>query len=253
MLNIKVSVITVVKNGMPFLKEAIKSYDDQELTDKEHIIVYSKSTDNTETFLEQYKNKKIIICDQKSTNKFGSLNLGIEKANGEIIGMLHADDIYPNNQVLQNVYNYYKSKNSDVIFGNIQFCKKDNLNKIIRLWKSEEFNLKKLKYGWMAPHTSIYVKNEIIKKNLYNENYLISGDYDFFLRLFLNKQLSIHFIDRILCKMRIGGDSTKIDGLILKFKEDIRISKKFFKNYILCVVLKILRKINQISLKSYFR
>lgn len=253
MQKIKISVITVVKNGMPFLEEAIKSYDNQILADKEHIIVYSKSTDNTETFLEKYKKDKVIIYDNKSTNKFGSLNLGIKMANGEIIGILHADDVYPNNQVLQDVYDLFEYKKSDVIFGNVQFCKKDNLDKITRYWNSGEFNFKKLKYGWMAPHTSIYVKNEIIRKNLYDENYLISGDYEFFLKIFSNKKLSINFIDKNLCTMRMGGDSTKISSLILKFKEDIRISKKFFKNSILCVILKILRKINQISFKSFLK
>ena len=38
----KVSIITVVKNGMPFLKDAIKSFELQEYKNKELIIVYSK-------------------------------------------------------------------------------------------------------------------------------------------------------------------------------------------------------------------
>ena len=47
----KISIITVVKNGMPLLKEAIKSFDNQEYENKEHIIVYSSSSDDTEKYL----------------------------------------------------------------------------------------------------------------------------------------------------------------------------------------------------------
>ena len=37
----KISIITVVKNGMPFLKESMKSFNSQNYKNKELIIVYS--------------------------------------------------------------------------------------------------------------------------------------------------------------------------------------------------------------------
>ena len=76
MEKLKISIITVVKNGMPYLSEAISSFDSQTYINKEHIIVYSKSEDQTENFLLSLKNKR--IKDEKSNNKFGSLNLAIK-------------------------------------------------------------------------------------------------------------------------------------------------------------------------------
>jgi len=245
MKNIKVSVISVVKNGMPFLEDAFKSYDNQTLEDKEHIVVYSNSEDETESFLKKFENKKKIIKDEYSTNKFGSINIGIKEAKGEIIGLLHADDVYPNSCTLDKVYKFYKNQNADVIYGDIKFCKKNNLKKTIRFWKSDYFSFKKLRFGWMPPHTSIYVKKEIIKNNLYNTKFPISGDYEFILNLFLNNSLKKIYFEKVLCIMRSGGDSTRISGLVKKFKEDIAISKKFFSYYYLTVIFKILRKISQ--------
>ena len=47
----KISIITVVKNGLPFLKSAIKSIKDQKnIKDVEHIVVYSPSNDGTEKY-----------------------------------------------------------------------------------------------------------------------------------------------------------------------------------------------------------
>ena len=47
MNNKKISIITVVKNGMPYIKSAIKSFELQDYRDKELIIIYSKSDDGT--------------------------------------------------------------------------------------------------------------------------------------------------------------------------------------------------------------
>ena len=241
---IKISVITIVKNGMPYLKDTISSFNSQTLKEKEHIIVYSPSEDKTKEFLISQKKKFFIDC--KSPNKFGAINLGIKKSKGELIGLLHADDFYPNNKILERIYDFYKSQKSDLIYGNVKFCKKNNKKKIVRYWKSEKFNIKKLRFGWMPPHTSIYVKNEILKKTRYSINYPISGDYEFILRLFSNKVYKINYLDQDLCTMRTGGDSTKLKKFNQKFKEDLQIGKKFFKFYFLVIIFKILRKIQQL-------
>jgi len=244
MKNITISIITVVKNGLPFLKEAIKSFDNQTLKSKEHIIVYAPSNDGTEELLKKINNK-IIIKDTKSRNKFGAINIGIKHCKGELVGILHADDFYPDKFTLSRVYDFYKQNISDLIYGNIKICHKKKVNKIIRYWKSEPFQMKKIQYGWMPPHTSVFIKRNIISKNLYKLNYPISGDYEFILRIFKKKNLKINFFDSTLCIMRTGGDSTKFKNIIKKIREDIKISKEFFSNYYMCVIFKILRKLNQ--------
>ena len=55
----KISIITVVKNGMPFLKESINSFNNQNYKNKELIIVYSKSTDSTVEYIKKNKKKKL--------------------------------------------------------------------------------------------------------------------------------------------------------------------------------------------------
>ena len=245
MKNLKISIITVVKNGMPFLIDAINSYDTQTYLNKEHIIIYSPSNDGTEEYLKNITNK-VVIKDVQSINKFGSLNIGMKKSKGDVIGILHADDIFADKYTLKNIGDFFENTNSDVVYGNIKFCKKKNTNKIIRTWESSAFNRSNLKYGWMPPHTSIYIKRNIVNDNLYPTNFPISGDYLFILNLFLNKNYLINFLNRTICIMRMGGDSTKLSTFIKKLREDLQISKKKFKNYRLCIFFKIIRKIKQL-------
>ena len=245
MPNFKISIITVVKNGMPFLKEAIESFDSQNYSNKEQIIVYSKSEDETEKYLNSLDSSKIIIKDEYSQNMYGALNLAIKNCSGDYIGILHADDFFPNKDLLSNLSKFIDEANPDIIYGNTKFCKKENVNHIIRIWNSTEFDRAKLKYGWMPPHTTIYIKKNIMLKNLYTEKYSISGDYEFILKVLLNDKFIIKFFNKTLIIMRAGGESTKISSVLKKFRQDIQISKKFFKNYYICIFLKIFRKLNQ--------
>ena len=99
----------------------------------------------------------------------------------------------------------------------------------------------------MAPHPSFFVRKKILLKNKYVNNYNISGDYHFMLSLF-HKKYKYKFINHFVCIMRLGGGSTKIKNLLEKINQDIKIAKIFFKNYYICIFLKIFRKISQIKL-----
>ena len=88
----KISIVTVVKNGMPFLKDCIKSFQSQNFSSKELIIIYSKSEDNTEQYLKKIKGNIRVFKDLKYKNKFGPLNFGIKKASGKYIFFMDVDD-----------------------------------------------------------------------------------------------------------------------------------------------------------------
>jgi len=245
MKKIKLSIIMVVKNGLPFIKDAINSYNKQTYKNKELIIVCSPSTDGTENFLLSLKKKYkyTIIFDKKSKNKFGSLNIGISMAKGEHIGILHSDDIFYSNTVLNNVVKKITKTNSDFLYGDCVFINKDN-SKIVREWISGKFYKYKLKFGWMPPHTTTFIKKKIFTNDVYNLNYKISGDYEFLLRI-LNKDIKVNYIKKKLCKMRIGGDSTNFKNIFLKLNEDYQIANIYFSLPLLTIIVKITQKINQ--------
>tara|TARA_B110001450_G_scaffold156619_1_gene145955 strand:+ start:73 stop:822 length:750 start_codon:yes stop_codon:yes gene_type:complete len=248
MKKIKLSIIMVVKNGLPFIKDALDSYKKQIYRDKELIIVCSPSSDGTEKFLLNLKNKNKykIFFDNKSKNKFGSLNKGISLAKGHYVGILHSDDIFYSSNVLKDVSKKIKQTNCDFIYGDCVFVNKKN-SKIVREWKSGKFYKNKLKYGWMPPHTTTFVDRKLLKKDKYNLNYRISGDYEFLLRI-LNKDLKISYIKKRICKMRIGGDSTNFKNIFFKLNEDFKIASKYFNFPLITIFFKIIQKVNQFKI-----
>ena len=89
----KVSIITIVKNGSPYLYDAIKSFENQSYKEKELIVVYAKSNDKTIEILKSSKIVKKIIY-QKKPSLYNALNLGLKNVSGDVIGILHSDDIF---------------------------------------------------------------------------------------------------------------------------------------------------------------
>ena len=71
-----------------FLVDCIKSFQKQVYKNKEHIILVSKSSDNTQDYLKKhkYKNTKIIFYKNK-TDLYKSLNTAVRHCKGKIINL----------------------------------------------------------------------------------------------------------------------------------------------------------------------
>jgi glycosyltransferase involved in cell wall biosynthesis len=241
----KISIITVVKNGMPFLKDAIKSFELQKYRNKELIIVYSKSIDETENYINSLSRKNYKIVKDNSNNRYKAINKGIKKSSGDIIGLLHADDIFFNNQTLFDVCAHIDKY--DIVYGGVYFAERNNLTKIKRIWNPKNLNKNSILFGSVPPHISMFVKKKVFNKiGYYSEKYMISGDYDFLIRLINSNKFKIKSTNKFHNIMRLGGDSTNISKIFLKLKEDYLIIKKHNLN-IFTLAFKILSKITQIN------
>jgi glycosyltransferase len=244
----KISIITVVKNGMPFLKHAIKSFELQKYRNKELIIVYSKSTDETENYINSLSKKNYKIIKDNSNNRYKAINKGIKKSSGDVIGLLHADDIFFNNQTLFDVCAHIDKY--DIVYGGVYFAERNNLKKIKRIWKPKNLNKNSILFGSVPPHISTFMKKKVFNKiGYYSEKYIISGDYDFLLRSINSNKFKIKSTNKFHNIMRLGGDSTNISKIFLKLKEDYLIIKKHNLN-IFTLAFKILTKITQINKKK---
>lgn len=86
---------------------------------------------------------------------------GIKQIKGDIIFLLHSGDILADENILKKVSKIFK-KNTDVLSGNIAYYD-DQKKYITRYWN---FNISKLniKTFYKIPHTSIFIKKDIIKK-----------------------------------------------------------------------------------------
>ena len=236
------------KNRFDFFVKSFKCYEDQTYPNKELVIVYSKSNDGTGIYVKSLLKKNYKIIKDNSNNRYNAINKGIKKSNGDIVGLLHSDDIFFNNHTLSDVCIHIK--NYDIVYGGVYFAERNNLKNIKRIWNPANFKKKNISLGWAPPHVGTFMKKLVFKKvGYYSYKYMISSDYDFLLRVILSNKFKIKSTNKFHNIMRLGGDSTNIKKLFLKLKDDYSIIKKHNLN-IFILIYKILSKITQIKKKN---
>lgn len=91
----KVSVLMSCYDAARWLNEAIKSVLNQTFSDFEFIIIDDGSTDDTLNIIRRFaeRDSRIHVVVKKNTGLSDSLNVGIDRAYGEWIARIDADDI----------------------------------------------------------------------------------------------------------------------------------------------------------------
>ena len=155
----KLSIIMVCKNSSRTIEDSIKSFIDQDFLNKELIIIDGGSTDGTNDIIFKYKEKNIIFEQIENLGLYASINHGIKKSSGNIIGLLHSDDIYYSKNVLSKIHNEFSSNYTDIIYTDIVFFNKKN--KIVRKWVNSNITDISDTNISLPPHTGIYIKKSI--------------------------------------------------------------------------------------------
>lgn len=199
----KVSIITVCLNSEKYIEDTIKSVLGQTYKDIEYIIVDGMSTDNTLNIIEKYKSlfgEKLNVISEKDCGIYNAMNKGINRATGELIGIINSDDWYEADAV-QNVVKNYNYNNESVIYGAM-------VNRIGNEISGVDISSYKELYNCMFGHPTAFVPKSIYDKfGFFDESYRISADYDFMLKLFTNK-VNFRFINKVIANFRQGGIST---------------------------------------------
>ena len=204
----KVSIITVSYNSEQTIEDTIVSVVDQSYKNIEYIIVDGGSSDGTVDIAKKYTDKIFKIISEKDKGIYDAMNKGIAIATGNIVGILNSDDIYYDNKVIEDVVTLFQKENTDSVYADLQYVNKENTNIVSRIWKSGLYQQGKFLKGWMPPHPTFFVKNELYKKlGNYNTSLQSAADYELMLRFIHRHNIKISYLPRTIIKMRAGGKS----------------------------------------------
>jgi len=247
----KISVITATYNSSTTLKDTLTCIRDQDYPDIEHIIVDGGSTDDTLDIVRSFSHVAKLISE-KDKGIYDAMNKGILLASGEVVGILNSDDIYTDKGVLSAVMQAFKDPAVMTVYADLQYVYADDLNRVQRTWRSGGFKKKKFYYGWMPPHPTFFVRKEIYDQaGLFNLELRSAADYELMLRILLKKEASVHYLPRVIVKMRAGGMSNATIRNRLRANKEDRLAWKLndLKPYFFTLYLKPLRKIHQFLIK----
>ena len=195
------SIITVSQNYSDDLFKCLESTKNLENISEHIIVIPEISLSQKKSLFEIRKNIKFTTDKKKGV--YNAINIGIIKSSGKYILLLHGDNILTldgskliHNQILKDV--------SSTQFGCF-FQQKNNIRKIFYNYRISKLNLL---MGLYPPHPGLLMKREdIIQLGLYNENYKICSDFDYYLRILSNK-IIISYLDKSIIISYQGGIST---------------------------------------------
>ena len=252
----KISVITATWNAEASMVDMIDSLARQDYPRDqiEWIVVDGASTDRTVALIHEAAFRPDRMLSEPDGGIYDALNKGIAMATGDVVGILHSDDVLASPAVLNRVACAFSSSGAEAVYGDLQYVKsQDNgIFGVVRQWQSGVYHRRKLGWGWMPPHPALYLKRDVYERaklspNVYFDTaFSCAADYDFMLRILAKHEIEPMYLRMVLVKMRMGGVSNRSLGhIIQKSREDWRIIRRNRIGGIHTLVWKNLRKLRQ--------
>jgi glycosyltransferase involved in cell wall biosynthesis len=216
---VSVSIITISFNAAESIEQTIVSVLSQTYPHIEYIIIDGASTDGTADIIRHYSPGLAYWHSRPDRGVAHAFNLGQQKASGDWILYLNADDFFISNTVVEQMVPYLQQhKNADVVYGQVEIISSEKevrpfpFSRLLgKEWSWDVFRLYNI-----IPHQAAFTNTKYFANmGNFDENCTISVDYEYFLRG--GKGLKAVFVPLKISKMRLGGLSNR--HIIASFKE----------------------------------
>lgn len=219
---IKISVITATWNCASTVSDCLASVATQTHPLVEHIVVDGASTDGTLQVLQAHLSQLAVLQSAPDLGIYDALNKGVALASGDVVGFLHADDLYAGPEVLARVARAFSDPAVCAVYGDLLYVRQDDPGEVVRYWRSSGFKPGHLARGWMPPHPTFYVRREWYQRiGGFDIRYRIAADYLSILQLFRSRGFVAVYLPEVMVRMRLGGASNRsLMAILRKMRED---------------------------------
>ncbi len=205
--DLEITIITPVKNNVTTVRDCIESVQKQTVH-TQHIFIDGVSTDGSLELIKELALRNSIIISEPDKSEYDAMNKGLAFADGNIVGILNADDFYSHYKVLEKVLQIFKDPAVGACYGDLIYVDQSDTGNVKRYWKAKSFRKERFYSGWMPPHPTFFLRRELLEEyGYYRLDFSSAADYEFMLRYLLKYQVKALYIPEVLVKMRIGGKS----------------------------------------------
>lgn len=233
----KISVILPVYNKAEYIQECLDTVRSQTLKEIEIICVNDGSTDNSAEVIEKNiaEDSRVVLINKENGGAASARNRGLQIANGEFVIFMDPDDWYPENDVLEVLYETAKKHNVLICGGSFsELSEKHGLvvefSGVRSKYTFKEEGLIRYEdyqfdYGY---HRFIYNLQFLRENNIDFPLYLRFQDPPFFVKaMILAKEF--YAIEKIVYRYRaayqtINWTERKLGDLLKGLRDNIRMS-----------------------------
>lgn len=248
----KISIVTAVLNRKDTIGSAINSLFEQTYGDFELLVQDGGSTDGTLDEIHRCADDRCRLVSEPDAGIYDAINKGIARATGDVIGLLHSDDVFGSTDVLAKVRDALNDASVQGTYGDLEYVSAADLGRVIRHWRAGKYEPRKLVRGWMPPHPTLFLRRDVLDQwGAYDTRYEIAADYDAILRWLGRGRVSLAYIPEVLVKMRVGGESNRsLSRIYRKSLEDYRALRSNEVGGLGTLILKNTSKLNQFFMRS---
>ncbi|MEN8254342.1 MAG: glycosyltransferase family 2 protein [Verrucomicrobiota bacterium] len=233
----KISIITATWNSGSSIMDTLRSIAEQDYPRNqiEWIVVDGASTDRTLERIKEQAFQPDQLISEPDRGIYDALNKGVHMATGDVVGILHADDFFASSNVLSHVACVLHNPGVEAVYGDLQYVRQSERGAfpVVRNWKSGLYDRRKLRWGWMPPHPTLFLKKEVYDRvvgdhgEYFDTSFSCAADYDFMMRIFSKYNVEPAYLKMVLVKMRTGGTSNRsLKHIVQKSREDWRVIRQ---------------------------
>ncbi|MBM9577276.1 glycosyltransferase [Leptospira sp. 201903070] len=201
---IDLSIVTINYNNLAGLRRTLESVFLQSATNFEHIIVDGLSTDGSKEYLESFVTPRFKFSSEKDEGIYYAQNKGIEKSQGKYILFLNSGDTLANENTIEEISSY--QLDSELIYGDMYIESLDNIKRLGKQPKKLSLSHLLLDTIW---HPACLIRRDLFEKfGLYNTNFKIVADYEFWLRIYSSKSITTKYIPVVFSSFNLDGISS---------------------------------------------
>ena len=203
-----ISVIIPTYNSTKYIGEAINSVLRQTFTDYEIIVVDDGSTDNTKEIIDNnFPQVRYYYLPHRGVSR--ARNYGIQRARGEFIAFLDADDLWFGEKLEKQIGVFNADQELMLVFTEHRFFDSNGIreatfSKKERLMKGDVVKNIFL-YSHVALPTVMVRKNVFQEIGYFEENLNVAEDDNLWIRIAL--KFRIHLLDEVLVHCRMTENS----------------------------------------------
>ena len=229
----------------------------------EHIVVDGGSSDGTVEVIKKFENEAekrggggqlnfteksvrgggtvFRWISEKDRGMYDAINKGMRMATGDVIGILNADDVLAEDDVLERIVRLFDCS-IDGCYGDIRFVRDGDLTQrhgdaervdglrglpTVRYCSGKRFRPWMFRFGTQTAHPSTFFRKECFAKwGEYSLDYGMYGDFELLCRFIWKNKARMKYLPLCTTVMRMGGASTNGWRTTLKINQsDLRALK----------------------------
>ncbi len=202
-----ISIVTIVRNGLPFVRETIASVLSQDYPRLDYWVIDGESSDGTVGVIEQSQQRLAGWISEPDQGISDAFNKGLSRARGDYVMFLNADDLLASSGAVTALVDAARNAGwPDVIYGDCNLT--DRSTSAVLYRASIDYDAKRFLNFGMLPHPSMLVRRRYFDRfGVFDTSFQSAMDYELLLRGV--PKVGATRVPVLVTNVRTGGESTR--------------------------------------------